>query len=731
MVAVQIFFDYNQARINCFSKNAITHLVEGDTIQPIQRDQAAEQNALNSFTALLSALPENPSEDGIILCDTHDEETILYFLHNEISTLKQSGWKIEYSPDFPFPITLDFNNEWYSQIESSGEDWFGMELGVIINDEKINLLPVFQTIFKNLKTDAQGKLKFNLADENANVTIRLDDGRLLPLEAKRFNTIMMLLINTFNQNTNPNKQQLKLQHYQIGLLAEIEKAAGATHMRWLGNQELKSLATQIQKNTFPNVSPPNMLTATLRNYQKTGLNWLQFLRQHQLGGILADEMGLGKTLQTISHIAIEKEAGRLTKPCLIIAPTSLLYNWQDEITRFAKDLTFLVLHGNNRQALFSEISNTDIVITTYPLVVRDKEQLLQHEFYLIALDEAQYIKNSQAKMTQIILQLKAHFRLCLTGTPMENHLGELWSLFHFLMPGLLGTKKAFTQQFRTPIEKQNNQDQKQFLQQRIQPFLLRRTKNEVVKELPQKTEIIEHIDLTKSQLDAYETIRFSMDKKVNDLLKQQGFAKSQIIILDALLKLRQICCDPRLLKTTKKTYDEKHSAKLAWLREQLPQMLKQNHRPLIFSQFTSMLSLIEPLLNELGISYSKLTGQTKKRAEQINAFQQGETDVFLISLKAGGTGLNLTQADTVIHYDPWWNPAVENQASDRAHRIGQEKPVFIYKLIARDSIEDRILGLQQKKRELLEDVFSQGPSNQFRLTEKDLKALFAPIEHES
>ncbi len=474
------------------------------------------------------------------------------------------------------------------------------------------------------------------------------------------------------------------------------------------------------------VAPPAGLQTSLRAYQQQGLNWLQFLREYQLGGLLADDMGLGKTVQTLAHLLLEKESGRMDRPSLVIAPTSLMVNWRMEAQRFAPALRVLVLQGTERKQRFEDMAGHDVVLTTYPLLPRDQEILLAQEYHLLILDEAQVIKNPKAKASQIVRELRARHRLCLTGTPMENHLGELWSLLHFLMPGLLGDEKRFRRLFRTPIEKHGDEDRRASLQRRIAPFLLRRSKQEVAKELPPKTEIVRSVELGSAQRDLYESLRLAMHSKIQEEIGKKGMARSHIIILDALLKLRQVCCDPRLVKLDS-ARQVKSSAKLELLMDMLPELVEEGRRILLFSQFTSMLALIEAELDRLKLPYVKLTGDTKDRATPVQRFQAGEVPLFLISLKAGGTGLNLTAADTVIHYDPWWNPAVETQATDRAHRLGQDKPVFVYKLLTAGTVEEKILAMQTRKKALADSLFSADAKSGPALTLDDLNALFEPL----
>ncbi len=562
-----------------------------------------------------------------------------------------------------------------------------------------------------------------MADGNQDIIGHLPDGRLLLLPSSRVRGILSVLVELYDKDANPERFELSL--VQAARLAELDDAA--TGLRWMGGERLRALGKKLREfEGIQPVAPPLGLKAELRGYQQEGLNWLQFLREYDLAGILADDMGLGKTVQALAHILLEKESDRLNRPCLVVAPTSLMFNWQREAERFAPMLRVLVLQGLSRKQHFESIGDYDLVLTTYPLLLRDKDVLTEQEFYYLILDEAHIIKNPKSQATRIVHQIKARHRLALTGTPLENHLGELWTLFHFLLPGLLGDDKSFRKLFRTPIEKQGNNERRSLLVRRIAPFLLRRTKAQVVRELPPKTEIVRYCQLDGTQRDLYEAIRIAMHEKVRQEIDKKGVNRSQIVILDALLKLRQVCCDPRLLKLpTAKRVDQ--SAKLELLMSLLPDMLGEGRRILLFSQFTSMLTLIELELARHGLVYVKLTGDTIDRATPVNRFQDGEVSLFLISLKAGGVGLNLTAADTVIHYDPWWNPAAENQATDRAHRIGQENPVFVYKLITEGTVEEKIISMQGRKRDLAQGVLEDGGEVSAPMTAEDLTMLFEPL----
>jgi len=476
---------------------------------------------------------------------------------------------------------------------------------------------------------------------------------------------------------------------------------------------------------------PVGLATELRPYQRRGLDWLQFLREYNLGGILADDMGLGKTVQALAHLLLlEQEGGRADRPSLVVAPTSLMFNWRREAERFAPSLKVLLLHSPDRRRRFEAIPDHDLLLTTYPLLSRDQEALGPHAYHLLILDEVQAIKNPRSKAAQAAGSLKTRYHLCLTGTPLENHLGELWSLFDFLLPEMLGDERRFRRLFRIPIERYGDEHRQEQLRRRVAPFLLRRTKEAVAADLPAKTEILREIPLASDQRDLYETLRLALDERVRREVESRGLARSGIIILDALLKLRQVCCDPRLvpLESARKV---KGYAKLELLGTLLLELRDEERRVLLFSQFTSMLALIEEDLMRSGLhenrGFVKLTGRTRNRALPVDRFQAGEIPLFLISLKAGGSGLNLTAADTVIHYDPWWNPAAEHQATDRAHRIGQDKPVFVYKLITEGTVKQQVAELQARKAALADAILAGGGAAAGSLSAEDLEPLFAPI----
>ncbi len=637
------------------------------------------------------------------------------FLQNSLLELEQDGWLIDI--DESFLLNFQVAQNWDAEISEGQNDWFEMRFNIEIDGQSLPLLPLIMPVLENYDPE-------NLPEM---LSIPLGDHNYLSLPSDKIKPFLNVLIELFNSSTLAKDGSLKLSRFNAAVLADLEEQnyglfsiSGGEALRELG-QKLKNF-TGIQ-----DVELPNNLQAELRHYQQQGLNWLQFLREYNFAGILADDMGLGKTIQTLTHLLLEKQKGRMRLPSLIIAPTSLMSNWRRETERFTPDLKVLILQGTERKQLFYKIRDYDLILTTYPLLSRDEETLLEHEYHYLILDEAQTIKNPLSKAARLVRQIKSSHRLCLTGTPMENHLGELWAQFDFLMPGFLGDSATFKKRYRTPIEIHGDNEQRSRLSNRVAPFMLRRTKQEVATELPPKTEIIRSVPLYPKQAALYESIRLTMEKKVRDAIAQKGLAGSHITILDALLKLRQTCCDPRTLRLVE-AQKVQESAKLDLLMEILPEQLEEGRRILVFSQFTRMIALIETELSSRHIGYAKLTGQTRNRDEAIERFKSGDVNVFLISLKAGGVGLNLTEADTVIIYDPWWNPAAESQAADRAHRIGQDKPVFVYKLITENTVEEKIIAMQDKKRALAEGIYKDGNKEEsLKLTADDLTALFEPL----
>jgi superfamily II DNA or RNA helicase len=451
--------------------------------------------------------------------------------------------------------------------------------------------------------------------------------------------------------------------------------------------------------------PPSLgdLEAVLRPYQKEGAAWLHFLRGHGFGGILADDMGLGKTVQVLAFLRAGKQSGAgPIGPTLVVCPSSLVFNWEAEARKFTPSLRVLALHGAARGGLFAEMASYDLVITSYALLRRDAEHYRGLEFDTVVLDEAQHIKNRQTQNAQAVKAVRASHKLVLTGTPVENSVLDLWSIFDFLMPGYLGAAEDFRQRYEIPIMRERNAEAQARLARRLRPFILRRLKRDVAADLPEKIEQVSFCELNAEQRAVYQQMLEAGRREILDSVNTRGVAGSRMVALTALLRLRQICCDLRLLKAGGAA---DVSGKVELFNELLEEALDGGHRALVFSQFTSMLSLLREELEARQIAYCYLDGSTTNRARVVDRFQRdAAVPVFLISLKAGGVGLNLTGADTVIHFDPWWNPAVEAQATDRAHRLGQKKVVTSYKLITRGTVEEKILNLQTRKRTLTQGL---------------------------
>jgi superfamily II DNA or RNA helicase len=707
-------------------------LVQAGEMLEIARDPTAERGAATRLAdAGLRAVslnrPPRPHSQLLLMhAPSLDRvEDWAAFLLEELPRLRQSGWDVRIEDDFPIRL-LQPDGDLIADLEpgdppddnalsqGSGIDWFELQLGVMVEGIRVDLVkPLQRLLAGGTLPDARAKT----------LLVPIEGGRRVALPLDRLRPVMGVLLELFaGGSLDQADDRLRLPRLAAAELVELEERSG---LDWRGGEAVRALGRQLRdRGGIPVVPLPEGFAATLRPYQARGVDWLQFLREAGLSGVLADDMGLGKTVQALAHLAIEQAAGRLAPPALVVCPTSLVGNWQSEAAHFAPRLRVLALHGPERARHFAAIDGHDVVITTYPLLFRDQEVLTARDWSLVLLDEAQSIKNPAATTSKLARRLRAGQRLCLSGTPMENHLGELWSLFDFLMPGFLGSAKDFQRRFRTPIEKAGDAPTRTMLARRIAPFLLRRTKREVAAELPDKTEITEPVEMETAQRSVYEGIRMTMHARVRAAIAERGLARSGIIILDALLKLRQACCDPRLLKLKAVQAARARSAKLERLMQMLPELLEDGRQVLVFSQFTSMLALIGEALDAAGIGYVLLTGDTRDRATPIRRFQSGEVKLFLISLKAGGVGLNLTAADTVIHYDPWWNPAVEDQATDRAHRIGQQRAVFVHRLVTLGTIEEKMQELKSRKQALVAGILDAGRETALAMTEADIEEIF-------
>ena len=688
------------------------------------RDRAFESDSRHTLKA--HGFEQAPDIDDLYglpsLYLPHDETSDVFrdFTFTGIEELREQGWHVEIGEDYPHQqIKVD---DWYLGVSGDAHKtgWFDLELGIEIEGAQHNLLPIFLEALRSKDLD-------HFLSDRAESALQLEisPGKFVRVPRDRLRTLTDVLLELHRKRTLDD-ERLRLNTFRLGQVVSLGRQDDQT-FSVVGDKSLVEWGENLvdfdgMKEPFV----PSSFNGNLRSYQSKGLAWLQFLSDYRLSGLLADDMGLGKTLQVLCFIKGERERcrnnGKSFRPSLVVAPTSVVHNWKNEARRFFSEFDVFVHHGETRLPDANAANSHEIVVTSYALLVRDLDLFKSVPFHAVVLDEAQAIKNPRTRAHESICQIEAHIRLALSGTPVENHLGELWSQFAFLLPGLLSNQTDFRRQFRSPIEKYGDTLRMDALRSRVRPFVLRRLKSDVEKDLPEKTEIIKSVELVGEQRDLYETVRLAMDKRVRELLKAKGLAKSSIEILDALLKLRQVCCHPGLLPpdTSKGVHT---SAKLDDLMEVLEKLHAESRRVLVFSQFTSMLALIEKELVERGVDYLKLTGATRKRQQLIDKFQRGDIPVFLISLKAGGTGLTLTAADTVIHFDPWWNPAVENQATDRTHRIGQTHPVFVYKMICRDTVEEKIVELQKKKGALASSLL-EGKGGLRGFTTEDVRHLF-------
>jgi SNF2 family DNA or RNA helicase len=545
--------------------------------------------------------------------------------------------------------------------------------------------------------------------------VKLSDDSYAPLDGVRVQALMDREIEIMTAAGKSGKIPLS----QAGRVQELLQVADSSNV----SSQTKDLFEKLANiSEIAKAKKPRGLKATLRPYQEQGLSWLRFIHDIGSGGVLADDMGLGKTIQTIAlllGLKQEKEA----VCALIVAPTSVVTNWIREIEKFAPTLTTALWHGAGRKEQIDELENANVIVTSYALLRRDIDLLKKLPLTYAILDEAQNIKNPLSATAAAAKDLRAQHRLALTGTPIENRLSEIWSIFEFVSPGLLGPLPKFEEKFARPID-QGDSKQAARLRAVIHPFILRRTKNEVAKDLPPKIESDKIIDMVPEQKGIYMQVLREVRAQIMGEVERVGVAKSQLHILAGLTKLRQAACDPRLLGLPRE-FSHDDSGKLMALRELIDECQESGHKVLVFSQFVTMLKLMREALDEDKVRYEYLDGSTMDRPERIERFQTDPTiGVFLISLKAGGAGLNLTAADTVIHFDPWWNPAVEDQASDRAHRIGQSKVVTVYRLVAAGTIEEKILELKAKKKDLVASVLSEDAGGAKKLTRDDLDDLF-------
>jgi superfamily II DNA or RNA helicase len=642
-----------------------------------------------------------------------------------VPELEKRGFRVEIAAGYPYKLIEPDRVDWYSEL---GEDdarpgWFQLELGVEIDGMRVNLVPVLLELLER-----SGELPSLRALERGTerlLVVEAGEHGYVRIQPDRLRRLWNVLIELYDRQSYDGKK-LSFGAEKANALAGLGEGC-EIDATYHGAEQLRGYVEGFLAAPAPIAADALPVRATLRPYQLEGVAWLQHLARYEVGGILADDMGLGKTLQTISHLAIEHTGRALVPPSLIVCPTSLVGNWQRELARFAPQLRVRTYHGPHRARERDWLDAADIIITTYPILLRDADVLEPLEYHLVVLDEAQAIKNASGSAHQGVCALKAKHKLCLTGTPIENHIGELWAQFEFLSPGWLGAESAFRAKYSAGTGSLAERSRLEALHQRVAPHILRRTKDKVAPDLPPKILDVVPVELTGKQRELYESVRAAAHQEVRRAIHGKGLEGCTIAVLDALTKLRQVCCDPRLVNLQAARF-VRDSVKLSRLNELLTTHLECKRRILVFSQFTSMLELIGKELKARDVDFLTLTGATQDRQGRVDAFEKGVADVFLISLKAGGTGLNLTSADTVIHYDPWWNPAAQDQATDRAYRIGQQKPVLVQELLVVGSVEERMRALQQQKRELARAILHGDPAEAGKLSEREVEELFAPLE---
>ncbi len=699
-VRLEARYEGHSYLLDSASNKALEHSWVPDTKNPYRywtRDSAAEVKARQE----IAAAGFEPAQRNHELYLLRTEAQTGYFLANTLPKW-QAKWKIEFGGRMQDFLKKCEIIEPEILIRPSGENWLALDVSFKNN----------QGVAAMTNQEIQQLLQKGISHK------KLSNGRIaiVPTEAVQdFQNVI------FDCAVEQSESEIKI-HQSYGSYLNEALREGKWSISSRSNWQPPTSIEQIG-----DIPVPTHLREILRPYQRTGINWLYHLGQNGMGGILADEMGLGKTVQALVTLATRYESIKdnlVHKPSLVVCPTSLVTNWLAEANRFTPTLNTLLITGSKRHSLIADIPTHHLVVTSYALLRRDSEKYSNIEFDTIILDEAQQIKNRFSLSAQAVKSLQAERRFVLTGTPMENSLTDLWSIFDFLMPGYLGPATEFKERYEIPIEKTSDKSALRRLRQRLGPFVLRRTKAEVAPELPPKIEQIASCEMSQEQKSVYQSILAVGRQEVFDHAGKGSQAKQRMAVLMTLMRLRQASCHLDLLPQDEPKHWTEPSSKLDMCLELIEEAISGNHRILVFSQFVRMLKLVLGALEEKQIDYCYLDGATVDRQYEVQKFQNSpEIPVFLISLKAGGTGLNLTGADTVIHFDPWWNPAVEEQATARAHRIGQSNIVTSYKLIAKDSVEEKIVRLQEKKRELIASTLTSDEAFVQNLTSEELQGL--------
>jgi len=690
-IQINLRFDYGGREIDYFSSTRDLVLLDEDTIYDVSRDFEEEKrivDILNQHDIRISKKYDEFKLDGDLV------DFIVYTLPSitdlGISVLGEENL---------FNFKVSKRKAGMVMEVRSDMDWFNIKGDVRFGKEKVEMEKVLEAVF-------QGKRFVDLSNGEKGVIPK--------------NWISEL--RSYRGLFSLGEKGIQLSKYHMPVLESLIELSGKTDM----DTGVKSAINRLKG--FDKISPtplPKNLNAKLRGYQKTGYDWLNFLRDYDFNGILADDMGLGKTIQILSLLQKIKEKKKTKKPFLVVVPTSLIFNWKNEIKKFTPTLSTYIHYGSTRDKtqknFLSILKEKDIVITSYGTLKNDLSLFALEEFEYIILDEAHIIKNPESINARAVSALRGKSKLAISGTPIQNNLMELWSIFNFISPGYLGTYNSFKEDFSIPIEVEKDKTAADKLTKLINPFLLRRSKNIIADELPEKTEITLKTDFLEEEEVVYNIWKDHYSSEISKSIKDKGLNKSRMKILQGLTKLRQLSLHPKMV-------DSKYtgsSGKFDMLMMEIEKITSEGHKVLVFSSFVKMLDIIKEDLEKKGIKYSYLTGSSRNREQIVNEFQECKSArPFLISIKAGGVGINLTSADYVFIVDPWWNPAVEMQAMDRAHRIGQKKPVFVYKMIAKDSIEEKILDLQKSKKKLVEDIITTEESLSKAIDVETIKEIF-------
>ncbi|UAY52117.1 DEAD/DEAH box helicase [Ferruginibacter albus] len=690
----QPVYNYKGYQTKPNDKDTVT-IPEGDKILIIHRNKEAEQRFVDKLSSLHSQFSKTQDGSGFVLKGTEVLRNNWFFLF--IDAMKDS--KI---PVYGFEALKNFRFNTARPSThihvSSGLDWFDAKVEIDFEGQRVGI----------------NDIKKALADKRS--FVQLGDGTLGILPEEWLKKYSLL----FKVGDGKNNQ-LRLSKYHMSVIDELYETRNAEELSFALDEKFERLR---EFKHIPEIDTPAELQSILRPYQVSGYHWLNYLNDVGWGGILADDMGLGKTVQALTMLQHYKNKEGSLK-AIVVCPTTLIYNWENEIKKFTPQLTWRIHHGGLRTRDIEELQKYNVIVTTYGTLRSDATVLMRIMYDYVVLDESQAIKNPSSKVTKAACLLTAKNRLCMSGTPLQNNTFDIFAQMNFLNPGLLGSMEFFRNEFATPIDKFGEQEQKEHLRKLLYPFILRRTKEQVAKDLPEKTETILFCEMETEQRKIYDAYRNSYRDKIMGVIDEQGIDKSQLTILQGLMKLRQICDSPAILNEEEKYPN--HSIKLEELAREIAENIGE-HKALVFSQFLGMLALIKEKLKEQNIPFEYFDGSstTNERQKAIENFQgNDECRVFLISLKAGGVGLNLTAADYVYIVDPWWNPAVEQQAIDRTHRIGQTKNIFAYRMICIDTIEDKILQLQERKRALAKDLIADDAGFVKSLTKADVEYLFS------